>query len=300
MTNIKSVLITGSGSGLGRATALQFANAGYRVFAGVRDTHAAPGHAAIVPVLLDVADPAQIAAAAELIDRECPDGLTALVNMAGYTFYGPVEHTSDTAVSALFDVVAFAPYRLANAVLPALKRYARATGRRSKILNIISWAAFDATPFVGFYAAAKAAALRITQAQFFELDRFGIDAVSIVPGMMKTQFIEHAEVEIRAANAQLVPQARADYGDSIDHMATLSAAAPRNPIVASPAAIAARIVAVASKRRARSQYNFGIDTWLIGTMSRLLPLRLFEAIKRTMFGLRSSSQAWRRSDKLVA
>jgi NAD(P)-dependent dehydrogenase (short-subunit alcohol dehydrogenase family) len=70
--------------------------------------------------------------------------------------------------------------------VPALKRFARYGGERGKIINIVSWASLDASPFVGFYAAAKAALLRLTQAQFFELDRFDIDAIAIVPGRLKT------------------------------------------------------------------------------------------------------------------
>ena len=83
-------------------------------------------------------------------------------------------------------MLTFGPVGLSNRLLPALKRFSSRGAGRAKVLNVISWASLDASPFVGFYAAAKAALLRLTQAQNLELARFHVDAVAVVPGPKPT------------------------------------------------------------------------------------------------------------------
>jgi NAD(P)-dependent dehydrogenase (short-subunit alcohol dehydrogenase family) len=93
---VRSVLVTGASTGNGRATALRLDTSGWRVFAGVRKPEDAEslGEAAssrLAPVFLDVTDADQIAAAAELIEKESDGGLDGLVNNAGVAIPGPLE-----------------------------------------------------------------------------------------------------------------------------------------------------------------------------------------------------------------
>jgi NAD(P)-dependent dehydrogenase (short-subunit alcohol dehydrogenase family) len=284
-----NVFITGSGSGLGKQTALHFARQGYRVFAGVRRAEDAAAlveeSEAIYPVVIDVADPAQVQAAAEVVARECGErGLFAVIHVAGRALYAPVEYTAPSDAAALFEVLTFGPYRLTNALLPALKRAAR-HGRRSKVINIISWAALDASPFTGFYAAAKAALLRLTEAQFFELERFGIDAIAVLPGLMRTPFIDRVGEQIERTLARLPLEARRDYGPSLQHLSKMSEQAPTNPLASDPATIARKIFVISQKRRAKYRYHLGVDTWLVRFITTFFPQWLQRALKRSLFGL---------------
>jgi NAD(P)-dependent dehydrogenase (short-subunit alcohol dehydrogenase family) len=286
----KNVLITGSASGLGYEAARLFAQHGYHVFAGVRRVEdsdkVARLHPGVTPVLLDVADPKQVATAAEQVDRACgPAGLAVLINAAGSILYGPIEHTPRAEAAALFDVLTFGPFDLSNRMLPALKRFSSLGAGRAKVLNVISWASLDANPFVGFYAAAKAALLRLTQAQDLELARFDVDAVAVVPGMMKTPFVTKAEGQIGRVMAHLDPQARDDYGAGLAQMASMSRAAGKNPLAASPEKVARQLLGIAEKRRARHQYNLGYDTALVRLVNFVLPSWLLKAAKLAMFGL---------------
>jgi NAD(P)-dependent dehydrogenase (short-subunit alcohol dehydrogenase family) len=286
----RNVLITGSASGLGYEAVRLFTKRGYHVSAGVRRAEdfdkVARLHPAVTPVLLDVADPAQVVAAAEQVDRACGQaGLAVLVNAAGRILYGPVEHTTRAEAAALFEVLTFGPFDLSNRMLPALKRFSSRGVGRAKVLNVISWASPDATPFVGFYAAAKAALLRLTQAQNLELARFGVDAVAVVPGMMKTPFVMKAEGQIGQVVAHLAPQGRDDYGAGLEQMASMSRGADQNPLAASPEKVARQLLAIAEKRRAKHQYNLGYDTALVRFMNLVLPSWLLKAGKMALFGL---------------
>lgn len=286
----KNVFITGSASGLGKETARAFTAAGYRVFAGVRRAEDAAEVAAlgptVVPIVLDVADTRQIAVAACEIDRACgDDGLAVLVNAAGRNLYGPVEHVVRAEATALFEVLTFGPVALTNALLPALKRHARRGAGRAKVLNVISWASLDANPFVGFYAAAKAALLRLSQAQSLELERFGVDVVAVVPGLMKTAMIDKAPAQVDAALQRLPAHGREDYGAALAHMSTMSASASQAPIAAAPTKIAKRIVRIAALRRPRERYDLGVDTALVRFMNAAFPACLLRSMKRSLFAL---------------
>jgi NAD(P)-dependent dehydrogenase (short-subunit alcohol dehydrogenase family) len=286
----RNVLITGSASGLGHEAARLFAQRGYRVFAGVRRPEDADKvarlHPAITPVLLDVADSAQVAATAEQVDRACgPAGLAVLVNAAGSILYGPIEHTTRAEAAALFEVLTFGPFDLSNRMLPALKRFSSRGAGRAKVLNVISWASLDANPFVGFYAAAKAALLRLTQALNLELAQFDVDAVAVVPGMMKTPFVTRAEGQIGQAMARLSPEGRDDYGAGMAKMASMSRGAGQNPLAASAESVARQLLAIVDKRRPKHQYNLGRDTALVRFLNLVLPSRLLMAAKTALFGL---------------
>jgi NAD(P)-dependent dehydrogenase (short-subunit alcohol dehydrogenase family) len=292
----RNVLITGSASGLGYQAVRLFAERGYHVFAGVRRAEDAAEvarlHPAVTPVLLDVADPAQVAAAAEQVDRACgPAGLEVLINAAGSILYGPIEHTSRAEAAALFEVLTFGPFELSNRMLPALKRFSSRGAGRAKVLNVISWASLDANPFVGLYAAAKAALLRLTQAQNLELARFDVDAIAVVPGLMKTPFITKAEGQIGETMARLSSQGRDDYGAGLSNMASMSRGAGRNPLAASPEKVARQLLAIAEKRRPKYQYNLGLDTALVRFMNLVLPSWLLKAAKTALFGLNRRQDA---------
>ncbi len=117
-----SVLVTGCSSGLGKEVALGFAAQGYRVFAGVRKAEDVyplriNGNS-VTAVILDLRNREQISEAAKFVDQQCgADGLSILVNMAGYTFVSPFEFTEEQSARDLFDVLLFGPAALTKALL---------------------------------------------------------------------------------------------------------------------------------------------------------------------------------------
>ena len=117
---MKTVLITGASTGIGRACALDLDRRGFRVLAGVRKD--ADGEtlrkesSRIEPVILDVTDQATIDAAAKQIDE-----LYGLVNNAGITVAGPLEYLPVDEIRRQFEVNVFGHLAVTQAFLPQLR-----------------------------------------------------------------------------------------------------------------------------------------------------------------------------------
>lgn len=286
-----NVLITGCSSGLGKETAIQFAKAGYKVFAGVRKLEDADflvsNFKDVKPIILDLTNAEHISRINQLISDECPkEGLQILINMAGYTFVSPIEYTKEENIRMLFETLFFGPVNLTNALLPSLKRHYCLTGERSKILNIISWASLDAPPFVGFYASAKAALLKLTEAQFYEFNKIEIDTIAIIPGLMKTPFlINKIAKEINNTLEHLPEDGMIHYGQSLKHMLAMNTQTKNNFLAVPPARMAKKIFRIAECKNPKSTYILGIDSHLIYLMNRFFPACCTKLFKRKLYAL---------------
>ena len=155
---MKTVLVTGTSSGIGRATALRLAADGYRVLAGVRDpadgtplrAESNGSRGEIEPVVLDVTKPDTIEAAVgrakELTDR---DGLTGVINNAGQPVTGPMEVLPIDELRHELEVNLIGQIAVTQAFLPML----RAT--EGRIVFISSIGGQVVFPFAGAYHASK-------------------------------------------------------------------------------------------------------------------------------------------------
>src|SRR5919199_3760777 len=131
-----AVVMTGASSGIGEASALLLARAGFHVFAGVRreeDARALAGRATgrLTPLLLDITDSTQIRSAAETVaERVGGRGLAGLVNNAGVGVAWPLEVVPLDEFRRQFEVNVFGHLAVTQAFLPLLRA---ATGR---IVNV--------------------------------------------------------------------------------------------------------------------------------------------------------------------
>ncbi|MEU2440427.1 SDR family oxidoreductase [Streptomyces rubradiris] len=186
---MRSVLVTGCGSGIGLETALAFARRGDRVHACVRDPatagellrRARAEELTLDVPRLDVTDDASVTAAVTAVqDRHGP--LDVLVNNAGVDRTGPAETMPLDQARTVFETNFWGPLRLARAVLPGMR--ARGSG---VIVNVSSLAARTfAVPHGGFYAASKAALGALSEALYAEVQPFGIRVVCLEPGSFAT------------------------------------------------------------------------------------------------------------------
>ncbi|HEX2096952.1 MAG TPA: SDR family NAD(P)-dependent oxidoreductase [Solirubrobacterales bacterium] len=171
-------VVTGAGSGLGRAIAIDLANRGFLVHATDLDAAAAARTAAEIgagasAAELDVRDEAACrAVAAEAATRS--GSLDLWVNNAGVLLTGPAWEQDESARRTLLDVNALGAM---NGTVAALGRMLPL--ERGHVVNVISLAGLVAAPGEVAYSAAKHAALAFTLGTLFDLRRLGVKGVEI-------------------------------------------------------------------------------------------------------------------------
>lgn len=172
-------LLTGGTSGIGRCTATELCRRGYTVYELSRRAAETPGTHHICG---DVTDEQSVQRAVETV-LAAEGRIDLLVNNAGFGISGAAEFTDIAAAKKQLDVNFFGAVRLCCAVLPVMRR--QGSGR---IVNIGSVAGVVPIPFQAFYSAAKAALLSYTLALANEVRPFGITAVCVQPGDIRTGF----------------------------------------------------------------------------------------------------------------
>ena len=273
----RAVLISGSSSGIGRATAVHLAGAGWDVFAGVRkveDGEAVRAEAPerISPVILDVTDQATIDAAAVTIGEALGGrGLHGLVNNAGVTVQGPLEFLPIGELRRQLEVNVVGQVALTQAMMPAIRR---ATGR---IVNVSSVGGRVAHPFIGPYHASKFALEAVNDSLRKELRPWGIQVVAVEPGSMATSIWEKGEARAEEMLESLGPRGRELYGDVLERLreVALKTGERGRP----PEAVAKVIEKALTTRRPRTRYLIGPDAWAQVALNSALPDRAFDALE---------------------
>lgn len=190
-----AILITGTSTGIGLATALRFARAGYRTWATMRDlAKAGPLREAresegldLALLRLDVTDGSSIE---DAMAEALPGGLDVLVNNAGWAGGAPLEITPEEQHRAMFDANYFGAIRMVQAVLPHMRER-----RSGAIVNLTSIAGLVAMPNQVPYTASKWALEGASEALAHEVRRFGIRVKIIEPGVIMTSIFENAKAQ---------------------------------------------------------------------------------------------------------
>jgi NAD(P)-dependent dehydrogenase (short-subunit alcohol dehydrogenase family) len=186
------VLVTGSSSGIGLATALHFARSGHEVYAGVRSPGTATELAeASMPRLtalaLDVDDDTSVARATrEVMDRA--GRVDVLVNNAGIGGGGPIADVPVDFAKRMFETNYFGAIRMTQAVLPSMQAQ-----RRGAIVNVSSVWGRVAIAGHGHYCAAKHALEAASEALAQEVFASGIRIAIVEPGVVVTPIFRKAK-----------------------------------------------------------------------------------------------------------
>jgi NAD(P)-dependent dehydrogenase (short-subunit alcohol dehydrogenase family) len=277
---VPTVLITGASTGIGRATALRLAGSGWTVLAGVRKT--ADGEALrvaggerVIPLELDVTDPAQIEQAAERVGELAPSDLDALVNNAGSAVGGPLELISLDDLRRQFDVNFFGHVAVTQALIPALRR------ARGRIVLISSVGGLLTTPYLAPYHASKYALEAVANSLRLELAGSHIQVALIEPGSVATPIWEknRGQVDEFAVPEEL----REQYGHVPAAMAKTLQSTARRGIPSER--VAQTIERALSAKRMRARYLIGRDAHAMVWASRLLPDLLFDRLLRRAVGV---------------
>jgi len=280
---VRSVLITGASTGIGRASALHLDAAGWRVFAGVRKEEDAAslreaGSERLVPLMLDVTEADQIAAAAERIDGEVGEaGLDGLVNNAGIAVPGPLETLPIEDFERQVGVNLTAQVAVTQAMLPAIRR------ARGRIVFITSIGGLMAFPMFGAYHAAKFGLEAVGDIFRQELRPWGIDVVIVEPGSIATPIWERGQEEVDAI-AGRARDGHADlYGKAMESHREVARKTGARGIP--PEKVAAKVEHALSARRPRLRYLVGADARGQALVARVLPDRLVDWIVARATGM---------------
>jgi NAD(P)-dependent dehydrogenase (short-subunit alcohol dehydrogenase family) len=277
----RRVLITGASSGIGEASALRLARAGWRVLAGVRtaadgDRLRAAGGERLEPVTIDVTVPATITAAADQLGTE---PLDALVNNAGTALALPLEFLPLDELRGQLEVNLVGHVAVTQALLPNLR------AARGRIVNVGSIAGRSALPFLGAYAASKHALEAFTDSLRVELRPFGITVTVIEPGTIATPIWRKGGERFQELAPELPELARL-YGERMAAFREAAAAAGRRAEPADDVAIVVERALTAERPRAR--YVVGRDARRRAMVERL-PARLRDRVyERVLLGARKT------------
>jgi NAD(P)-dependent dehydrogenase (short-subunit alcohol dehydrogenase family) len=187
MSGKRNFLITGAGSGLGRALATEALSSGYSVIGTVRSEAGRQEFGAMDPtraraIVLDVTDFAAIGPKVAQAERELGP-IDVLVNSAGYGHEGTLEESPLEELRRQFDVNVFGAVAMIKAVLPFMRER-----RRGHIINITSMAGYVGLAGIPYYAGSKFALEGISEVLANEVRGFGIKVTAVAPGSFRTDW----------------------------------------------------------------------------------------------------------------
>ncbi len=208
--NMKTVLITGTSSGFGRAAAKLFSERGWNVIATMRrpeDGSDLVGIPNVFVTRLDVEDRTSIEEAIEKGIKHF-GGIDVLINNAGFGLFGVFEATPREKIQQQFDVNVFGVMEVIRGILPHFRKNQAGT-----ILNVSSGAGVFALPMISLYCASKFALEGFSESLAYELASQNIIIKIIEPGgVVSTNFGKRSGDE--AAQNKLLP----DYDGFVSAM----------------------------------------------------------------------------------
>lgn len=184
----KVVLITGASSGMGKSTAHNLHQQGYKVYGAARRTDKMKDleEKGMDILHLDLTNDDSIVQAVDAILKK-EGRIDVLVNNAGYGSYGSVEEVAIEEAKRQFEVNMFGLARITQLVLPTMREQ-----KSGRIVNISSMGGKIYTPLGAWYHATKFALEGWSDCLRLELKQFGIDVVVVEPGGIQTEWGEIA------------------------------------------------------------------------------------------------------------
>ena len=260
---MKTVLITGSSSGIGRAIAHYFQSKGWQVAATMRK----PENEQDLDKLdntklyaLNVCDKHSIQ---EAINSAIDDfgGIDVIVNNAGYGLVGPFEASTEEQIQRQFDTNVFGLMNVTRAIIPHFRECKSGT-----IINITSVGGRLSFPLYSLYNSTKWAVEGFSESLQYELRQFGIKVKLIEPGAIKTDFYDRSMDVIKRKGPNLYD----DYVDrAFNNIQDMGASAE------GPEGVAKKTYKAATDSGNRLRYPVGGGAPALLFLRRILPDSLF-------------------------
>jgi NAD(P)-dependent dehydrogenase (short-subunit alcohol dehydrogenase family) len=271
-----AVLVTGSSSGIGRASALRLDRAGFQVFAGVRkrgdaESLEAEGSERLEPVILDVTDQTTIDVTRERIYEVTGGRLAGLVNNAGIVVAGPVETVELDGLRRQLEVNLIGQVAVTQAFIPMLRH------ARGRIVFMASVGGRMALPYLSPYHASKFGLEGVGDSLRMEMSQFGVGVSIVEPGSISTPFWERETVE--QVLERMDPEQRRLYEEPARAAAEGARKAEARGIP--PDRVAKAVEHALTSSRPKTRYLVGIDARIQATLRKWLPDRAVDRLIKT-------------------
>jgi NAD(P)-dependent dehydrogenase (short-subunit alcohol dehydrogenase family) len=267
-----TLLITGTSSGFGKATAQHFLDRGWNVVATMRTPQPDlfPESDRLLVTALDVTVPDSIYAAIETGIAHFGK-IDVFVNNAGIGMFSAHEVTPDATIRQVFETNTFGVMAANRAIIPHMRER-----RAGTIINVTSSVGIAPMPLVAVYTASKFAVEGFSESLSHELARFGVRVRIVEPGFAPSTGFGANSGE-RCDN--LVPDAYAAYaGRYLQSMQDYPTAYARETDIAEA------VYAAATDEAPKLRYPAGPDSVMMAEMRRTLPEQEFIARIRSLFG----------------
>lgn len=270
---MRTVLITGCSSGIGRATALLLAENGFRVLAGVRRAEQVeqlsdPRLPHLEPILLDVTNEDDVRSVVGYIQQTCPQGLFGLVNNAGMALPAAVELSTIDEVRRLLEVNTLGPMRMIQSCLPLLR------AGHGRVINMSSMNGTLAMPMVGAYSASKFALEALSDTLRVELRPWQIPVIIVRPGQVRTSIFAKARDELNTRSRDIPIELKEGYDAMYARAGEFNERGAQSST--SPEMVARVVCRALEAKRPRTHYLVGIDAWGMQLAKSLVPQRLLD------------------------
>lgn len=267
----KTVLITGTSSGIGKATALYFSDKGWNVIAtmrnpGLRNTDF-EGRKNIDVVALDVLNISSIRNAIEHAVTKF-GGIDVLVNNAGYATFGPFEASTPDIVRRQFHTNVEGLMDVTREILPLFRAQKQGT-----IVNVTSAAGRMTYPLYSIYNSSKWAVEGFSEALLFELRPLNIKVKIIEPGIIHTDFYERSKDVTKK-------EGLVDYDYLVETMVRFEGGLMKRKWYSPPVVVAKTIYQSVTDKSWKLRYHTGRFSGAILALRRILPERVFLGMLR--------------------
>ena len=266
----KVILITGASSGIGFDAAEAFARQGHRVYAAARRVERMEPLKAlgVVPLRMDVTDSSSMEAGVRAV-LEAEGRIDALVNNAGYGYFGAIENVPLEDARRQLEVNVFGLARLCQLVLPSMRK--QGSGR---IVNISSVAGKAVLYFGGWYHVSKYSVEALSDALRMEVKPFGIDVALIEPGGIRTNW------GIIAADHLAESSKGTPYeAEGLRESETMRKAYSMR-LLSKPSVVTCAISKAVNSRHPRARYRIGFGAGTLVFLHAILPTRWWDSLFR--------------------
>lgn len=274
------VVVTGTSSGIGRATAEQLAAEGFHVLAGVRRQEDADKikRKNIEPVIVDVTNTDTLKRLAERVEQD-PLGrpLRAVVNNAGIAVNAPLEMVPLDEFRRQIEVSVIGQVAVIQALTPAL------LNSGGRVVNIGSLGGKVSMPGFGIYSAAKYAMEAINDSLRREMSSFGFKVIMITPGGVSTGLSEQGITTAERLAKLMTPDQHKRHDRLFDAVKAQAETWATDGI--RPEKVAAVVSRAIRVDKPRTRYTVGRDSALLTRLVRILPDKLLDRMLRSQMKL---------------